>query len=213
MKLHTLILLIVLFFIANTVAYSDDTYDIVHLKDSTIIKGTIIETIPNKSITIKSFDGIIQTIDFDQIVKIKKENISDINLRDSSYLELGINLGTPAGVNLAAGFWFGSVGFRVSGMQLSKMSGIQLNFSYKISDSPNFLHSIGFAGGTSEIETGEYDDYDEYDNLEIKKWQYIGLVYNLNWGGFFLEGGLSIGEGDFTSPQAIFQIGYMYRAF
>ena len=61
MKLTQLILLIVLFFIANTVAYSDDTYDIVHLKDSTIIKGTIIETIPNKSITIKSFDGKIQT--------------------------------------------------------------------------------------------------------------------------------------------------------
>lgn len=103
-----------------------------------------------------------------------------------------------------AGYWSSQIGLRVSGMVFDRLSGMQLNISYKLFDSQNILHNIGIAlGGLS---------YQEYsNNVEKTKWTYFGIVYNLNCGGFFFESGLSIGEGDFTNPQAIFQIGYMYR--
>ena len=213
MKLTPLFLAIVLFFISNTVVYADDTYDLVHLKDSTIIKGKIIETIPNKSITIKSFDGKIQTFDYDQILKIQRDESFYNNCRDSSYSELGICYGTPAVFNLAIGPWYGPFGVRFSGMYLGSSYGIQMNLNYKISDSPNFLHSIGVAVGKSFIEGEEIAYFPFDDNFTyMKEWQYIGLVYNLNLSGFFLEGGLSIGEGDYTNPKFIFQIGFIYRS-
>jgi hypothetical protein len=43
------------------------------------------------------------------------------------------------------------------------------------------------------------------------EWQYFGLAYNLNWGGFWLEVCLTTESGNYSSPQLCFQIGYVHR--
>jgi len=45
----------------------------------------------------------------------------DEDLKEGSYREMGINIGTPAALNAAFGYWFNSVGLRVSGMYIKRM--------------------------------------------------------------------------------------------
>lgn len=131
------------------------------------------------------------------------------DLRRDRYFEMGANLGWPAVINGAVGYWFGPVGLRLSGMywdgeNQDGINAVQCDIGYKLSDNVNTLHSVAVAGGTSrESLRGE--------------WSYLGAAYCLNHKWFFLEIGLAkiveirrevypIG-----SFQAIFQIGYMHR--
>lgn len=125
----------------------------------------------------------------------------EIDLRQESYQEIGINFGTPAVLNLAFGHWFNSVGVRVSGMYFGTTNGVQLNVGLKLSDNVRTRHALFIIGGISNI---------DLDN-RVREWTFLGLVYNLNFRGFFLEPGLTFGEGDYSNPQVALQIGYMHR--
>ena len=57
---------------------SQDNYrDVVHLKDGSIIKGIIIEQIPNKQIKVETSDGSVFVYEMDEIEKMSKEKISE----------------------------------------------------------------------------------------------------------------------------------------
>jgi hypothetical protein len=129
------------------------------------------------------------------------------DFKHAEYPELGINFGTPAGLNIAAGYWFGIVGTRLSGMYLgSTISGIQANVGFKMSDNSNRSHVLAAVFGASHLILDE-DSYFERE----RNWTYVGAAYNLNLGGFFLEAGVTVGHGDYSSPQVVLQLGYMYR--
>ena len=124
--------------------------------------------------------------------------LSAKNLLNASYPELGITLGTPSGLNLAGGGWNGRFGVRATGMFYGpSFYGFQTTLGFKLLDDPKTLHSVGLAFGTFRW---EFDD-----------WTSVGAVYNTNFRGFFLETGLEVGRGDFSSPQFVLQIGYMRR--
>lgn len=112
--------------------------------------------------------------------------------------EVGLTVGTPAriqpslGVNLTKKF-----GLRVSGMAIPSANGIQFNVFYHLKDN----WSIGSAFGYSSID----------DSSPNQKWTYAGLFSSLNLHGFYVESGLSWGKGDYTSPQMLIQVGYVYR--
>ena len=86
-------------------------------------------------------------------------------------------------------------------MNLENVHGIQANLLYKISRKRNIDQNFGLCVGTSEVK----------DGWLMRDWTYIGAIYELNFHGFFIQPGLSIGDGDFSSPQLLFQIGYVYR--
>ena len=71
----------------------------------------------------------------------------------------------------------------------------------KLSDNARTRHAFFIIGGISNI---------DLDN-RVREWTFLGLVYNLNFRGFFLEPGLTFGEGDYSNPQLALQIGYMHR--
>ena len=59
-------------------ALSQNNYrDVVHLKDGSIIKGIIIEQIPNKQIKIETSDGSVFVYEMNEIEKMSKEKISE----------------------------------------------------------------------------------------------------------------------------------------
>jgi len=58
---------------AQTQSANGQNSDVVYLKDGSIIKGTIIEQIPNVSIKIKTKDGNVFNYKMEQIEKIAKE--------------------------------------------------------------------------------------------------------------------------------------------
>ncbi len=76
----------------------------------------------------------------------------EVDLREDSYQEIGINIGTPAALNLAFGHWFNSVGVRVSGMYFGQTNGVQLNLGLKLSDNARRRHALFIIGGISNID-------------------------------------------------------------
>lgn len=67
-------LMFVLIIILTNVAYSNNDYqDVIYLKNGGIIRGMIIEQIPNKSIKIKTADSNVLVFKSEEIKKITKE--------------------------------------------------------------------------------------------------------------------------------------------
>jgi hypothetical protein len=121
---------------------------------------------------------------------------------------LGGALGTPAGLNLIAGYYFGGFGVRFSGMYLSTIHGFQIDFLRNIGRSKTFSHNIHVGAGISHMELPS--DY-SYLPDEIHDWSYLTLGYDLNWSEFHLAAGLSTGSGSFSNPQLMLQFGYVHE--
>ena len=63
---------LILFMFTAGVPAKTKMIDVVHLKNGNIIKGVVIETIPNESIKIETDDGSISIIEISEVDKIKK---------------------------------------------------------------------------------------------------------------------------------------------
>ena len=63
---------LILFMFTAGVPAKTKMIDVVHLKNGSIIKGVVIETIPNESIKIETDDGSISIIEISEVDKIKK---------------------------------------------------------------------------------------------------------------------------------------------
>jgi hypothetical protein len=188
------------FFTATIPSSAQELGDVIYLKDGSKIIGIIIEQIPNESIKIQLRDGSEMVYTFDKIARMTREplNVGLRDLKEASYAEIGANIGIPSVLNIAYGHWFGPVGLRMSGLYLGRdAQGVQFNLGFKLSDNPKRSHSLAAVAGTSVMDGSE--------------WDYAGIVYNLNIRGFFLEAGLTAGSGDYASPQATLQLGYMHR--
>ena len=69
-KLSWMLYVVIFSVLGNAFA---ETIDVVRLKNGDVIKGVIIETIPNKAIKIETTDGRIIVYTFDEIEKMTKE--------------------------------------------------------------------------------------------------------------------------------------------
>lgn len=128
--------------------------------------------------------------------------------RTRPLIEAGINLGTPAGLNLSTGVWGTAevpLVARVSGMYFgSRLRGVQGDLGFLMNPDGNYKHYLALSAMT----TGGEDNY--------KKFSYTGVgpAYGFNWHGFTSQVGLSFGKNSdastqrFSSPQLQFQIGY-----
>ena len=68
------------FMITTIITFGQNTLiDYIYLKNGNIIKGTIIEQVPNKSYKIKTLDSNVFTFSIDEIGKISKEEIAGTN--------------------------------------------------------------------------------------------------------------------------------------
>ena len=71
---------------------SQQMQDVVYLKNGSIIRGTIIEQMPGKTIKIRTGDGNIFVYSMDQVHRIAKETITKRTKRKSPGLALAISL-------------------------------------------------------------------------------------------------------------------------
>ncbi len=117
----------------------------------------------------------------------------------SEYPMVGLTLLLPGGLNLIGGYHydkfaaFGEIGF------LPEVAfGFQVEFLYNLKTARHFEHNLGIGAGLSVISQND-------------SWAYLGIFYNLNLYGFFLEPGITIGSGNAPNPQLWFQFGYVYR--
>lgn len=198
-------LYLILFFTVCAGA-SGQKLDLLILKDSTKVYGTIIEHVPNQNVIIRLLDQTEAVYRFDQIatitsVSIKKEPKS---IKHVNYWELGINFGLPAVINLSGGYMYGPFAFRLSGMYYHQIYGVQLNAGLRMRDNEKYRHVLTLLAGRSTNDFG-------FDGV------YGGIAWNFYANGFFLEAGGTYGKYRYDEHRSYFefdpafQIGYVYR--
>jgi len=111
-------------------------------------------------------------------------------------LELGVSLFTPSAFNLVAKGNIDNHHLSVSGNYLGDDAhGIQLGYS--------LLYRPGKGARSVDVVMG-------YSEVSYNEWTYVGLNATFQYGGFFIEPGISIGEGDFCNPQLLLQMGWLW---
>ncbi|HPI19980.1 MAG TPA: hypothetical protein PKY56_06375 [Candidatus Kapabacteria bacterium] len=195
------------FIFSSINTFSEEKVDVLFLKNGSKIIGSITKFIPDSTVSIQTKDGSVFVYNASEVLKIEKAANNE-NLK-KNYTEFGANFGTPAVFNIVLGFHSEKFGIRFSGMYLGSSYGIQASLPLKFYESKDVYHAIALALGFSHIETEETVLYYKY--TRAREWTYFSLSYNLNLYGFFLEGGLSVGDGSYSNPQLMFQIGYVHR--
>ena len=70
------LLLTTIFFLAITIAFAQNNYqDVVYLKNGSIIRGIIIEQVPNESMKIETANGSLFVLKFSEVEKMTRERV------------------------------------------------------------------------------------------------------------------------------------------
>ena len=116
---------IILFLVFSMLAYSQQTYqDVVYLKNGSIIRGTIIEQVPNVSIKIETSDRNVFVYKIDEIEKMAKEPMLKANPKSSS--SSGVTPGYCGILNVGYGFGIGESSKGINSLNLDFINGFQL---------------------------------------------------------------------------------------
>jgi hypothetical protein len=132
-------------------------------------------------------------------------DVSTRRMSDKSFWSIGVAVGTPAIVNLIGGYNFSEWGIRLSGGIVPETAaGLQFDLRRNVGYSGSLAHNLHVGVGSLVLDNG--NPWISYD-----WWDYVAIGYDLNWGGFYLAGDLSFGEGTYSSPQILAQIGYVHE--
>lgn len=127
-------LALLLFALITTVSFGQSNYqDVVYLKNGSIIRGTIIEQVPNKSIKIETADRSVFVYQIDEIEKLTKEPIQGKS--GGSLSNSGLQSSYKGIVEL--GYQIGAGYYGMDRLKLNIINGYQIN--------PYF--SLGFGTG------------------------------------------------------------------
>jgi hypothetical protein len=137
----------------------------------------------------------------------KDDNSEDC--RDS-YGMFGLSVLSPGGVNCVLGFQsYTGAGFRIAAGTLLESSswGAQGNLLYNLIKSRDVELNASLGFGTSHVAK-----HNELGNPDGElSWNYIGAFADINFVGFFVEGGITFGSGSYKQPKFLIQAGYVFR--
>lgn len=139
-------------------SYGQNNYqEVVYFKNGRIIRGTIIEQVPNKSIKIETADKNVFVFPLDEVEKITKETttenkqIKNKSVRRKGYIGLSIGPSFPVGD-------FASYGYAKTGIHINL-----INFGYRFSE--NVGLSATWFGAANPLDVPGYSP-----------WSYGGLM-------------------------------------
>lgn len=143
--------------------------------------------------------------------EITKYSICD-RLYSSGYTSLGLTYKGPGGFNVLIGRQFENYFFfraEYGASSGNELYGYQFNLGYNIVRLQNMEQNISFGGGVSfERKKHVTKGY----NLTIMAdTKYIGIFYDINLYGLFIEAGVKLCEGAKNGLMIGFQVGYVYR--
>lgn len=127
MKHFFLVLMLTIFSLGLT---AQESYqDVVYLKNGSIIKGTIIEQVPNESIKIQTADGSIFVYKMSEILKMTKEMTNVSRQNSFSFKKKQLSFKDIAGYRgfLDFGYSFGTSDYKSDRLELSTSHGYQFN--------------------------------------------------------------------------------------
>ncbi|MCH7398848.1 porin family protein [Belliella sp. DSM 107340] len=147
-------LAIILFTLISILSFGQSNYqDVVYLKDGNVVRGVIIEQVPNTSIRIQTPNRSVFFFEMDEIEKLTKEKGSTNFDKRRGYIGLTIGPSFPLG-----DFGDPSNGLAKTGLQINLV-----NFGYLFSD--NFGIAGSWFGAANPIDANGIDP-----------WSYGGLM-------------------------------------
>ena len=144
-------LALLLFALITTLSFGQSNYqDVIYLKNGSIIRGVIIEQVPNKSIKIETADRSVFVYQIDEIEKIAKEekvsNKNNESVRKKGFIGLELGANIPVGKFADENDGAAKTGFQIN----------LINFGYLFSD--NIGITATWFGASNPIE-GASNDY------------------------------------------------------
>ena len=130
MKRFVLIIAAMVMFAANMMA--QNFQEVVYLKNGSIIKGTVIEQVPGKTIRIQTNDGSIFAYRMDEVERIVKEPISDRQVSRGGYSQNSHSQANDGGLQTGyrgffeTGYNFGVGDYKEGRVEMSTIHGSQV---------------------------------------------------------------------------------------
>lgn len=177
-------LALILFALLTTLAFAQSDYqDVVYLKNGSIIRGVVIEQVPNKSLKIETYDKSVFVYEVDEIEKLTKEKANFENekikkgsrLNQSNQESSKIRFGIKGGFNLSKLRAFNDD--NPSGYHFRFIPGFKLGVSteFKCTKSIAFETGILFSTkGTTISELSSIND-DEFDFINTVSLLYLEI--------------------------------------
>lgn len=135
------------------------------------------------------------------------ENVREIIIDKENFFALGAAIGSPSAIAAIGGYYFGPLAVRVSGGYWSKnWYGVQGDLSVNLSRIGTFSQNLSLVAGRFGIRS-----YDSNDSRLLKTQNYVGVAYDVNYTGFFMQLGAGFGNGDYKNPQLLTQFGYLFE--
>lgn len=197
--------MLLILFITNLMLLAESYEDVIYLKNGSVIRGIIIEQVPNKTIKIKTKDRNIFVYKLEEVLKITKEEIEPIS---SSGLKEGYK-----GV-LTLGYQIGVGEKKYDRVKLVYSGGFQYNpyISFGITSGLNYyLRDYSFKVLIPIL----IDFKTNFTDSDISPFISISVGTSLNPENSFNIFGplfeISVGADLITSKSSTFNIGLGYR--
>jgi|GEM_PF-2156723 len=125
---------------------------------------------------------------------------------------IGGAIGSPFGLSFVGGVQKKPLSYSISGGFAGKnWYGVQCDVSKPIIETGELTQSIALIAGVYATTVYTTDSETGSKIKQHNKQNYIGLAYDVNYSGFFLQAGLGAGKGDYANPQLLFQFGYLFK--
>jgi hypothetical protein len=186
-----ILLISLLIFLGISLTYAQSYEDVVYLHNGSVIRGLIIEQVPNESVKIQTYDGNIFVYKMSEIQKMAKE------LDDNSNYPQNRRRQTRRQVvraSLSPGYFgFTDLGFGIGANKAIHL-GLDIVNGYRII--PQFAVGIG----VGVYRYSKHTFYDDYDNVIEKVANSLSIPIFLHLRSDFLNGKIS--------PFSAVNIGY-----
>lgn len=127
--------------------------------------------------------------------------------------QFGVALGTPGGVNLVMKKEIAGHPIQLAVGYTGKAYGIEAGYSFYY-NRDSAMRSWQVIAGSSTIKDNALTYYSTQDVVyrvyEDEDWNYAGVSGTFQYGGFYIEPGITVGSGDFSSPQLTIQVGWLW---
>ena len=202
-------LIFLLFAVITTFSFAQGNYeDVVYLKNGSIIRGVIIEQVPNKIIKIQTDDRNFFIYRMDEIDKIVKKDIPGEKIVNTSSKRKGY-IGLSLGASIPVGdFADKSIGLALTGVHLNLVT-----FGYLFSD--NFGIEAAWFGAANPVDADGFDPW-SYGGLMVGPLLSFPVAEKVDWDlkpmiGYAVTTIPNLGYGTEQATSFAFSIGTQLR--
>ncbi len=122
---------------------------------------------------------------------------------------IGPLVGLPAGIGMMAGIETAPLSVKVSGGYWGKdWNGIQADLGWLFTTEGLLTQGVFIVAGTYRVNPRLPNDQGLVVST-IRQNRFVGIAYEADYAGFFLQAGLARGWGDYPNPQGLLQAGYL----